>query len=274
LMSDGHLIAGPWVGEFGWELYAWQGYVRALSRSFSKTTVISRPNSQYLYEDFADRFIPHTPTGGHPDAFLMHGFDMKTSLREIVQENQIQTGPHTTLFTPRRLGNPPYTHYTTPVEVGTFAIVPEYHMYGTKNATAEFDYLFHIRNRDMRAEDNWDKEKWSVLRHLLGADKKIGCIGTTSQSGLVEGTTDLRGISLEETCNTIKGCRAVFGPSSGPMHLTSLCGVPHVVWSVKDQVRYTENWNPFNTPILYLNEQGWRAIPQFIYDKYQAWTGA
>ena len=28
------LIAGPWVGEFGWELAAWQGYIRALSKNF------------------------------------------------------------------------------------------------------------------------------------------------------------------------------------------------------------------------------------------------
>ena len=30
------LIAGPWVGEFGWELFAWQGYIRALSRHLKK----------------------------------------------------------------------------------------------------------------------------------------------------------------------------------------------------------------------------------------------
>jgi len=36
------LIAGPWVGEFGWELFAWQAYVRALSRNFDHTTIISQ----------------------------------------------------------------------------------------------------------------------------------------------------------------------------------------------------------------------------------------
>ena len=146
-------------------------------------------------------------------------------------------------------------------------------MYGTKRNISRYDYLFHIRDRKLREEDNWAPEKWVQLKGLLGDDKKIGCIGTKSQSGLVEGTTDLRDLTLEETCTLIKGARAVFGPSSGPMHLTSLCGVPHVVWSVKDQIRYTQNWNPFNTPILYLNEQGWRADPQFIYNKYEEWVG-
>jgi len=273
-MTDGHLIAGPWAGEFGWELFAWQGYVRALSRNFVKTTVISRPTSQYLYADFAHDFIPLTPTGGPADAFFMHGFDVNTSLRKIVQDHKLPMGPNTTLFAPRRLGNPPYTHYTSPVEVGKFLLVPEYHMYGEKRNISSYDYLFHIRERELREEDNWQIENWTELKNLLGDDKKIGCIGTTSQSGIIEGTDDLRDISLEKTCNFIKGVRAVFGPSSGPMHLASLCGVPHVVWSVKDNIRYTENWNPFSSPILYLNEQGWAAPPQYIYDKYEEWIGA
>ena len=34
------LIAGPWTGEFGWELFAWHAYIRALSRKFEHTTII------------------------------------------------------------------------------------------------------------------------------------------------------------------------------------------------------------------------------------------
>ena len=270
-MSEKHLVAGPWVGEFGWELFAWQGYVRALSRHFDKTTVISRPNSEYLYSDFATRFVPYTPTAGLPDAFFMHGLDFNAELRKIVQKNSILLNKWTTLFTPRRMGNPPYTHYTVPIEVGNYNIVPEYHMYGEKNSLKEYDYLFHVRARELRSDDNWAMDKWSTLRNLLGKDAKIACIGTKSSSGHIEGTDDMRDISLERTCSIIKGAKAVFGPSSGPMHLTSLCGVPHVVWSVKDHIRYTENWNPFSTPILYLNQQGWRADPEFIYERYSQW---
>ena len=51
--SDKLLIAGPWVGEFGWELFAWQAYVRALSRHFPRTLIVCRKTSEALYEDFA-----------------------------------------------------------------------------------------------------------------------------------------------------------------------------------------------------------------------------
>ena len=71
------LIAGPWVGEFGWELFAWQAYVRAISRNYDKTIVISRENSKSLYEDFCDQFISHNPVGGLADSFFMYDLDIK-----------------------------------------------------------------------------------------------------------------------------------------------------------------------------------------------------
>ena len=54
--SNNNLIAGPWWGEFGHELFAWQAYVRSLSRFYEKTHVICRESSSYLYEDFASDF--------------------------------------------------------------------------------------------------------------------------------------------------------------------------------------------------------------------------
>ena len=51
--SNSTIIAGPWLGEFGWELFFWSGYCRALSRHFEKTTIITRPGRDFLYRDFA-----------------------------------------------------------------------------------------------------------------------------------------------------------------------------------------------------------------------------
>jgi len=33
------LIAGPFLGEFGWELMQWQGYIRQLSKFYKNTIV-------------------------------------------------------------------------------------------------------------------------------------------------------------------------------------------------------------------------------------------
>ena len=42
------LLAGPWVGEFGWELFCWQAHIRWLSKQFDKTIVISRKGHKFL----------------------------------------------------------------------------------------------------------------------------------------------------------------------------------------------------------------------------------
>ena len=56
-MESKHLLAGPWVGEFGWELFVWQAYIRSLSEIYDETYVICRKSSEPLYKDFTDKFI-------------------------------------------------------------------------------------------------------------------------------------------------------------------------------------------------------------------------
>ena len=264
------LIAGPWVGEFGWELFAWQAYVRSLAKNFDKTVIISRNNSKALYEDFADEFLSYTPTGGLTDSFFMHQVDIRLCLREVIKENNISLDKNTTIFLPRRIGLPPHTHYTQPVILGEYLIKPEYICFGEKQ-DKKYDYIFHIRSRDLRKEDNWSIDKWSELKNLLNSDK-IACIGTKKESGWIEGTDDLRDISLNELFSVLRNADYAFGPSSGPMHLATLCGLPHVVWSThKNRTRYEENWNPLKTPILFLDKFSWHPTAEYVYDSYSNW---
>ena len=166
------LIAGPWVGEFGWELFAWQAYVRSLAKNFDKTVIISRNNSKALYEDFADEFLSYTPTGGLTDSFFMHQVDIRLCLREVIKENNISLDKNTTIFLPRRIGLPPHTHYTQPVILGEYLIKPEYICFGEKQ-DKKYDYIFHIRSRDLRKEDNWSIDKWSELKGILDSFPQV-----------------------------------------------------------------------------------------------------
>ena len=65
------LIAGPWCGEFGWELMSWQGRIRELSRSYDETIVCSDDGHQALYADFAKldlRMAKVLEISNHPNA--------------------------------------------------------------------------------------------------------------------------------------------------------------------------------------------------------------
>ena len=266
------LISGPWVGEVGWELFAWNGYVRALSRNYDKTIIIARPSSKHLYEDFCTQFISFEPVGGLADSFFMHDHNILESAKRCIIENNIKLDKNTSLFLPKRIGVPPHPHYEQGVVLGSGVVKPEYKSFGTLGETEGYDFIFHIRDRALRKEDNWCMENWQELRRLLGTDKSIACIGTKRESACLPDTADLRGIEMSSLVNILKNSGAAFGPSSGPMHLASLCELPHVVWSIPDnKARYEENWNPLRTRVLFTSEYDWHPSPGHIYKIFMEW---
>jgi ADP-heptose:LPS heptosyltransferase len=98
-----------------------------------------------------------------------------------------------------------------------------------------------------------------LVRLVLDAGFTAACIGGKDNYH-IEGTIDLRGTPLEEQCAALGGAKVCVGPSSGPLHLASLCKTPHVTWyNRKDQkdsiARYRDFWNPFVTPFTYMEEQ-------------------
>lgn len=271
-MSASNLIAGPWVGEFGWELFAWQGYLRSLSKHFFKTTIICRENSSALYKDFTDNIIHHNLRTGESDCWFMNNCDIKKSAMQIFNENNIHY-ENSTVLLPTRIGAPPKTHWSTPISIFGKSIKPEYILFGNKNIKRNM-CIFHVRNRKHRSADNWSKSNWDKLFNLISQHGfEVGCIGTKSEALLLEGAIDFRDIDMPVLFDILSNSVACFGPSSGPMHLASLCGCPHVVWSIDSNYeRYTNNWNPLNTPVLFLSDYSWHPTPEFIYEKYTKWA--
>jgi len=53
------LLVGPWQGEIGWEIFAWQGYIRWLvgQEPFDKVVVGCEPGHEFFYQDIADQVI-------------------------------------------------------------------------------------------------------------------------------------------------------------------------------------------------------------------------
>ena len=264
------LIAGPWIGEFGWELCAWQGYIRALSKHFDYTICLGRATSSFLYEDFTNEYITYEATGGLADSFFMHNHDIDhQALHKIFKENN---DSNITWVPPKRIGNPPHTLLEEKCLFGNIKIKPEYIKFSNTSAKKQH-VVFHARNRELRKDDNWEIENWNNLASLLSKENyKIICIGTTKESLHIKNTEDMRGYNLEKITQILAEAKAIFGPSSGPMHLASLCGCPHVVWSKKtDLVRYATNWNPHKTPVLFLGEYEWRPTPQYVFNQFKKW---
>jgi len=270
------LVAGPWVGEFGWELFAWQAYLRSLAKHYDTTVIVCREASAHLYEDFASTILPYEPPGGPSDQWFRHGCELRQCLADLFTEHRdLLVNPGTSVLLPRRIGipNDGITSFQDSVSLANVSIIPDYIRYGSCQAR-KYDYIFHIRQRAIRKEDNWSIAKWEELLELCRKEERtVGCIGSQTEAASLPGADDLRGYPLAELVDVLYNCEAVFGPSSGPMHLASLCGAPHVVWSrPQNELRYLDHWNPLDTPVLFLCAHEWHPEPEYVMQKFREWN--
>jgi hypothetical protein len=242
------LLAGPWVGEFGWELILWQGYIRKLSEKYEKTIIITRKSNEYLYKDFANEIISFEPDGGYSDCW--NRINMKNSYEHIIK-------------------NIKYTHHIKPVDAYKyinyqFTCSDENaisHMNNTQKfikytekSDKYFDIIIHSRNRNLSSCRNWNIENWTKLIQSLPKDLNIACVGLKKDSSYIEGTKDMRDISMKELVGLINNTKLVVGESSGILHLSALCGTTRLVWDLeKNRNRYLINWNPLNTETHFIS---------------------
>ena len=238
-MKKINIFAGPWVGEFGWELFEWQGFLRflAMQEKHDKFTVCCRTGHDYLYQDIATDIVNYDPPSGETNMWMNNdwryvwpeGYDLVWKPDDCRDKKQafVKFG--------RSLGIDNFPQIT-----------------------------IHARSTDkvQTGYRNWSKEKWEKFVDLY-PNASIISIGSVKDALHIKGTEDMRGVSLEKLANTLYSTKVLVGPSSGPMHFGSLCGTPHVTWSPKNTTaimsnkkRYEETWNPHKTPVTFL-ELGW-----------------
>jgi len=242
------ILAGPWIGEFGWELFCWQGYVRSLKSILNAEEVvaITRPGRELLYSDFAK--VDTIKVAGNADMHQCRGFDIRSLIQKLNEKY-----PEYTIIPPfnaRYYGNP------ISINIGGSKVVvdPKFVKLGD-SPIEEYSVILHARSREHRSQDNWPQENWDKVGSYL-SEKGISfaCIGSLEESTLVRGAKDLRGLPISETVNYLAGAKITIGPSSGAIHLASLCGCSQLVWSGNaiNKSRYETEWNPFEAEVVYL----------------------
>lgn len=253
-----NIIAGPWAGEMGWELMRWQGIFRKIKQDHPDTKIVmaARPGHEALYRDYIEEYIPYEAEGGETDGWRLNG--------------------GVPLLPPSILKDYPRYTYLNPL--ACMRNLPmEFIKYGVADRDQySFDIVIHGRNTDKAGTGyrNWPLDKWADLCSLFGGREDIAFIGS-EDSVYVPGYYDYRGRSLDEVCDIIASAKIVIGPSSGPMHLASLCGTPHCIWSDKkfwgscngtNRQRYEENWNPLGTKAIVIDEYDWQPTVQVVCD--------
>lgn len=264
------LIAGPCISEFGWELMEFQGRVRALAKRHDHVVVCSTESLRPLYTDFNPIFVGHKIRSVR-DCHVMRSIETPAEWDRVMAV----LSQHKREFEAR--GCKVRWEHSRPSRgtVGTLHAMDQqsFIRYGNADAAKArdrvFDVLLHARNKEgvnpYYRIFNWPIEKWNtVVKALTEQGLKLAAIGTKTEALLPTGAVDLRGLELSDLMDTMRAAKLIIGPSSGPMHLASLCGTPHFVWTSKqwsstikadNRGRYTRVWNPLKTKCWIIDER-------------------
>lgn len=234
------LYAGPWIGEFGWELCWWNPLVRYQAKQYDHIIVAAPESSRYLYE-FADNFIPLKTQG-------ITYWEGKLEGKPPVVQANFFLEPHKEFA----------KHIDEPDHVSTKrlwrSLIPEH-------PTFQADILCAFRPRKYIGQYLIAGKEYpidlcqEVADKLIDKGLSVACFGGTDNY-CPNGVIDLRGQSLEEQCGAIATAKCIVGPSSGPIHLASLCGRPLVTWITSMhhtlRRRYEKLWNPFDISVRFI----------------------
>ena len=270
------LLAGPCISEFGWEICEWQGHVRKMAQSHDAVVVCSTAGHAPLYTDLNPIFIPHHVIGRR-DCHRMRPGSVTNpiELQRVQHELDLHVAEYQregcTITRISPIPQPGKAIGTRrPIEKQLFV------KYGDATRVEEpYSIIIHARAKcvDYMCDgDDYPEAKWlELLRQLVSAGfTRIAAIGLPTASIAPAGVADLRGSSLQHTMDLMAAATVVVGPSSGPMHLASLCGTPHVVWatdryqsaiSKRNKDRYETYWHPLPTPVKVLLHKKQDVLP-------------
>lgn len=238
-------FAGPWIGEFGWEIMTWVPYLRKLSSEYDKMYISTFEGVEALY------------TGFHCELeFVPHHFTERTDdwLRELWPAVDVERG----------------VKQIVPVEK-EYRVEGAYVRYGSP-VVKDMGVLFHARGIEKGASKNWPIEKWQELAKQFPGARTIGSVNDllpTSGDQIVGPIHDWRDTQLKPLMDVIASAAVVIGQSSGVMHLALMCGTPIVTWGKCNNFgdtlknRYMKTWNPFGTPVTWVGDT-WDPEPEQI----------
>lgn len=267
------LVAESIFSEFGWEIMTWQAHVRALAKGYDRVIAVTTAGREALYPGFDTEAhsIPAARdcwSGVPADRAALDQFRRKLDaiVGRLTENAQVTRIAHSK----PRAGMP-----------------QEFIRYGKGERGERPFVVVHARRRRagsvIQAVHNWPEASWDALvAPLVLSGIPVKAVGTNNEAVCPAYAEDLRGIPLQDVMNTMRQAWVVAGPSSGPMHLASLCGAPHVVWThpgvrgclgVTTKERYEKTWNPLGTPVRVLvaprADPGVQSIREAILDVIQ-----
>jgi len=238
---------------------SWQGYLRKLAPAFDERIICAPTGHELLYADFSTSYVAYDHSGIRDCWWTKKGTADHSEVNRQLD----------------RLGGVRVTPGFIPIDEQEFI------KFGDTKRGEITDVVIHARGAfGTRPGHHWPITAWNlVVEDLLRANLKVAAIGSKDGAMCPQGAVDWRGIPLGKLTDNLSATRLVVGPSSGPMHLASLCGTPHLVWTDRtwysaikatNRQRYERIWNPLATPCRVMDHDGWnppaaRVLQEIFY---------
>ena len=258
------LFAGPFAGEFGYELMQWQAFVRARRPHYEAVHVFTYPGRDYLYEGCHVHYHDiDLRTAGYG-----YGRQSPHEARERAAAKAAALGlGEYDLFDPMVLCTQYHKRLFWRQEFRLFQETPR--------PGGIRDVAFHFRSIDKAGPDRTRNYQPELVRQLVEMGRAAGwrmvCIGHPDYSLCPEGVEDFRSLDLRETVSALCSVRLLAGELSGPMHLANLCGLPTAFFADGQwRIDNCLGWNPFRVPLYVIANDTMQPAPALVFERVRA----
>ncbi len=240
-------FAGPWIGEFGWELARWQGGVRKLAAGSDRHVIVmGDPGHDVLYP-YADEYWET------PAFFRAQGFTR--------QCDHVRGGHHVALhlallghLTAHELRDEELAPYET-VSVHRFRPDEQDHVRLGRDEEPDDTFICMPRTRAWQSSKNWPGEDWVRLCEALRKATRLRPLLLNESYW------------LRDSIQALRRARFAVCQEGGGSHLAALCGTPAVVFGRERwRGRATEEENFLGTPVRYVGRPDDNHTPEEVAD--------
>jgi len=283
------IIFGPFIGELGWEIYRWSGFVRRYKKlnPHKRIIVCTRENRQDLYNDAVDGIEVFSIEGDYstyrPDCYKCNITD---NMYNRIMYSLKDRHPNAFIFEPRvynshrRLFNQEDMDYDyTPRSTNASTIKDILNI----SESNMIPLVIPTRHRPDMAHRNWGVDNWKTLFQLINNSNQFVCfICGTGDSyykpsyphmyALEDFVREDSGVSsIGLTIEAMNRSKLTAGPQTASIILSNLLGTPTLFWG-HEITRHQRNENPKNTQCRALLDRTYSINPVLIFNEIRKLT--
>jgi hypothetical protein len=277
-------IFGPFIGELGWELFRWSGYVKWFKHKHknAKNIVSTRKSRKDIYHGYCDEMLLFDIDGDYsiftPNMYRLDNdtLDNDTYVLKRLQDDLAQYDA--------KIIHPPYGSHDKHIydnhnlmEFKTIEHTKEY--IESLIEPKRIPIMISPRHRtDLKTNNprNWNVEYWEEffnklsnydkLQIIIAGDKESTYIPLNKNDYIILHEHCISGIhsNIGITIEAIKLCKCVIGQQSAIPILSNYLKTPTIMWG-DQKYRHSVVENPYNTRCIFLDEYGYNLQPSTLF---------